>query len=83
MTKMTITELKSRCKNAGCHFFDRDTVRFFGTRMYGAVSVEGDVAYFATTKQPPHGPRIIVRRSVTLGPDHTHTTIHNPPDTQS
>jgi hypothetical protein len=44
------------------------------------LPVEGDVAYFSTTEQPPYGPRIIVRRSVTLGPDHIHTTIHNPLD---
>jgi hypothetical protein len=80
MKTMTVTELKARCKAAGCHFFSRDTVRFFGTKMHGRVTVEGDVAYFSTTEQQPYGPRIIVRRSVTLGPDHIHTTIHNPLD---
>ena len=48
----------------GRHWFDRDTMRFFGTRIsqdiYTVYDDETHVpskSYFVTSEQPPHGPR--------------------------
>ena len=40
----------------GGHWFDRDTMSFFKTRMGEAWRV-GDVFLFVTSEQPPHGDR--------------------------
>ena len=41
----------------GRHWFDRDTMRFFGTRLPRAgITGQGGV-FFVTSEQPPHGPR--------------------------
>lgn len=33
--KMTVTEIKQINREKGCHFFDRDTMRFFCSRVHG------------------------------------------------
>ena len=40
----------------GGHFFDRDTMRFFKSRI-GEVWLVGDVFLFVTSEVPPHGGR--------------------------
>lgn len=47
-----------RERNPDGHWFDPDTMRFFGTRLGRAFWVRGtDTIYFVTSEKPPHGPR--------------------------
>ena len=43
-------------RRPGQHWFDRDTMRFFGTRIGRVVQV-GQVWLFVTSEKPPHGER--------------------------
>ncbi len=49
-----ITEVKEANKANGGHWFQPDTLRFFGSRIEGGI-LRGQ--YFITSEQPPHGPR--------------------------
>jgi hypothetical protein len=62
---MTISDIKAANKAAGQHWFSRDTMRFFGTRIESKVYKGG---VFITSEQPPHGPRMYsVRRACADG----------------
>ena len=53
---MTKTDLKQRVKECGSHYFDRDTMRFFNSKLEGVY--EGpNGAYFVTSEVPPGGSR--------------------------
>ena len=58
------TEYKNRTDGNG-HFFDADTMRFFGSRI-GAVRIIGDDWYFITSEKPPHGRRMYSVRKMEL-----------------
>lgn len=56
----------------GAHWFDRDTLRFFRTRLpEGGYSGPGGV-FFVTSEKSPHGPRRYTVRHLT-GPGRIHT----------
>lgn len=48
---MTFQEMARAVTRAGGHWFDRATMRFFGTRLLGTGWL------FVSSEQPPHGPR--------------------------
>ena len=48
-------EYKNRTNGTG-HWFDADTMRFFGSRI-GIARKKGDDFYFVSSEKPPHGPR--------------------------
>jgi len=50
----TITDLKEANREAGLHFFDRDTMRFFKSKVESGMYAG---RYFITSEQGPHGPR--------------------------
>lgn len=50
----TIADVRAANQDAGNHFFDRDTMRFFKSRI---VSNLYGGRYFITSEQGPHGPR--------------------------
>lgn len=50
----TITEMKERNQEKGFYFFERDTMRFFRSRIETQANNGG---YFITSEKPPHGPR--------------------------
>lgn len=54
---------------AGRHWFDRDSMRFFGTRLAAtAYSADaGASAYFVTSERPPHGGSKSGRYRVRMG----------------
>lgn len=51
----------------GSHWFDADTMRFFGTRIDGSKVYGGRV--FVASHQPPHGPRVYWPHFVELAPN--------------
>lgn len=51
----TIAEVKAQNAASGGCWFDRGSMRFFGTRIHGGI-YKG--RYFITSEQPPHGPRM-------------------------
>lgn len=51
---MTIDDIKVAMKHS--HWFDSDTMRFFGTRLSKVYSGDGG-HYFVTSEKPPHGSR--------------------------
>lgn len=56
---MNISEVKANNKAAGFHFFDRDTMRFFKSRIESTVYKNNR---FITSEQAPHGPRMFTVR---------------------
>ena len=54
MTYETIDQIRDANRALGHHFFDRDTLRFFGSRI--GETVYGG-RYFVTSEKPPFGPR--------------------------
>ena len=51
----TMAAVRAANKAAGHHFFDRDTLRFFGSKIECKLYAG---RYFVTSEQPPHGPRV-------------------------
>lgn len=51
-----VREYHRRRAGKPAHFFDRDTMRFFGSKL-GPCMWRGERAYFVTSEQPPHGRR--------------------------
>tara|TARA_Y100000310_G_C20648450_1_gene797994 strand:+ start:661 stop:1047 length:387 start_codon:yes stop_codon:yes gene_type:complete len=49
-------EYKNRTNGTG-HWFDKETMRFFKSKI-GLVRSKGDDYYFVSSEQPPHGPRM-------------------------
>lgn len=56
---MHLYQFKELNKAKGFHWFDKDTMRFFGTRISNWDVITG---YFITSEQPPHGPRTYTLR---------------------
>lgn len=52
--QMSMEQIRRSNKDAGFHFFDPQTIRFFRSRIGGTVHGDG---YFITSEQPPYGPR--------------------------
>ena len=50
----TIEQIKQANKASGHHWFSRDTMRFFGTRIMCRVFPCGDGALFVTSDRHPH-----------------------------
>jgi hypothetical protein len=53
----THDDMQSAMRARGSHWWDPDTMRFFGTRMVGPVFNGPAGVFFATSEKPPHGPR--------------------------
>lgn len=56
----TIADLKAVAEKNGSHWFERGSMKFFGTRIESGI-LKG--RYFITSEQPPHGPRAYSVRS--------------------
>lgn len=56
-TTWTINDIKAAVRATGSHWFDPDTMRFFGTRVSETVYQGSGGVYFVTSEKPPHGPR--------------------------
>ena len=62
---LTINDIQSRMRAAGSHWFDADTMKFWGTRIESGVwtSADGSVAYFVTSdEQFDHTRGFTIRR---------------------
>jgi hypothetical protein len=53
----TIERIRSEMMADGSHWWDRGSMRFFGTRVLGGVFQGEGGIYFVTSEKPPHGPR--------------------------
>ena len=53
----TINTIQDAVRNAGSHWFDPDSMRYFGTRILPIVYQGLGGVYFVTSEQPPHGER--------------------------
>ena len=63
---MTIDEIRKRNKDAGGHFFDRSTMRFFRSRI--STTVYGDGYFISSEQNSENGPRLYtVRRAMRDG----------------
>lgn len=51
----SIAAIKKANRDAGHHFFDRESMKFFASKIHDGV-IGGK--YFITSEQPPHGPRV-------------------------
>ena len=49
--------IETEMRAAGSHWWDRDSMRFFGTRLCGNVQQGPGGIYFATSEKPPHDRR--------------------------
>ena len=65
----TIDELTKYANDHGSHFFDADTMRFFGSRILDGVTVHNGRAYFVTSERDNYGnqPRRYSARYMTAG----------------
>lgn len=63
---MTIHEIERQTKG---HWWDKDTMRFFGTRVHEAVYEGPGGTFFVTSEKPPHGPRLCSVREFVIEPD--------------
>lgn len=57
MTTYTINTIQDEMTAAGSHWWDRGSMRSFGTRASQKVYQGEGGIYFVTSEQPPHGPR--------------------------
>lgn len=57
MALFSISEIQRKHQGERGHFFDRDTMRFFGSRILSDVESLPDGALFVTSEKPPHGSR--------------------------
>jgi len=56
----SIGDVKKKAASCGSYFFDKDTMRFFNSRILSDVynhAKDPRIAYFVTSEQGPHGPR--------------------------
>lgn len=59
----TVSDVRAYHEATGSHWFDRSSMRFFGTRIHTkGLLIAGK--YFITSEQPPHGPRGYTVRGV-------------------
>lgn len=57
MSSYTINRIQSEMTASGSHWWDKDTMRFFGTRVSAQVYQGPGGVYFVTSEKPPHGKR--------------------------
>lgn len=70
MQKWTIADIKAAMNAAGSHWFDRDTMRFFKTRIHPYVYQGEGGIYFVTSETNPSGiTACSVRQFKPEGPD--------------
>lgn len=55
----TLADVRQANKEIDHHFFDRNTMHFFGTKIESTLYAG---RYFITSEQPPHGPRLFTIR---------------------
>lgn len=69
MALRTMDEIKTASRVARSHWFDADSMAFFGTQVFvGSVRETNSGALFITSERPPHGPRMYsVRRAYDSG----------------
>lgn len=74
-------EIKRRNTAFGHHFFDADTMEFFGSKVLPTVYVGSDLSYFVTSEKHQDDPRLYTVRSCdvrgdvqTVGSFQEHTT---------
>lgn len=53
----TINKIQDEMNRSGSHWWDRDSMRFFGTRVSEKVYQGSGGVYFVTSEKPPHGAR--------------------------
>ena len=76
-----MNEIRAACANAGCHFFERETMRFFNSRVESnyapEINRDGSTAYrFITSEQfDDEAPRLFTVREVHLTAEHRHATV--------
>jgi hypothetical protein len=54
---MSVTEIQAAAKARGSHFFDRETMRFFRSRILPEIYKGSGGVYFVTSEQGPNGLR--------------------------
>lgn len=54
---MDMQDIKQANRDAGFHFFDRDTMRFFDSRILSQVYSGPGGVFFVTSERGPAGPR--------------------------
>ena len=54
---LTINDIQEQMRAAGSHWWDPQTMRFFGTRVCGDVYQGDGGVYFVTSERPPSGKR--------------------------
>jgi hypothetical protein len=60
---LTVADVRAYHQQTGGHWFDRSTMRYFGTKIHTkGLLICGK--YFITSEQPPHGPRGYTVREV-------------------
>lgn len=70
---MTIQEIQSQTKG---HWWDKDTMRFFRTRVHEAVYEGPGGVFFVTSEKPPHGDRRCSVRQFVLEPEEGQAPHH-------
>jgi hypothetical protein len=65
----TVDALEEYASRCGSHFFDPDTLRFFGSRILSGVTIHDGRAYFVTSERDNYteGPRRYSARYMTAG----------------
>jgi len=66
----TLAQVKEANIASGHHWFDRDSMRFFGSKILGGL-IAGQ--YFISSEQPPYGPRKYSIRKVKNAQGHIGT----------
>lgn len=78
LREIPMSEIRQLNDEIGSHWFDKGSMRFFGTRVISKtarVSADGSRAYFVTSDQPPHGRRAYSVRYVLIsGKDAGHVS---------
>ncbi len=81
MTLFSLDAIKAAARSGGSHFFDRDTLRFFRSRMSARVHVGAAGTYFVTSEQfrpvygTAHSRRFTVRLATHNGAEFTIGTV--------
>tara|TARA_Y100001960_G_scaffold201524_1_gene210639 strand:- start:37 stop:975 length:939 start_codon:yes stop_codon:yes gene_type:complete len=53
-SKTTISDIKSESKEQGSHFFDKDTMKFFGSKVASPIYEKDGKKYFITSEKRPN-----------------------------
>lgn len=66
MTRYTIADIRAANARAGLHFFDRDTMRFFDSRIVPAGPYSGPGGVYFVTSEQFHGSQGSAPRAFTV-----------------